>query len=828
MTKDITVALAGQPNCGKSTIFNMLTGANQHVANYPGVTVEKMYGSCTMCGQSVRIVDLPGTYSLSSYSPEELAARQFLLDEHPNILLDVADASTLDKSLYLTLQVLEMELPVIMAMNMIDVAAKRKISVDVAALSAKLGIPVIPVNAAKSIGKKALQEKIVAVGTAAKHEETADATAQGFVIDYGEIETSVQELITIIKAKVSVGYPLRWLAVKLLEADSHVMDYVAKNIENGSELLEEARLLRERIQEKTGSDAGQVISLSRHKAAREIAEACVTQNSLERSGTEKIDAFVCHKVWGPIFLVAVLFAFYHASVTFGNYLAAEAWPIWARLEVFAANLLPAQGFLHDSLLTSLGVWVVKSTTAVLNYLPIFLIMFSLVAILEDSGYLARIAFVLDRIFRIFGLHGQSTLPLILGGVYVGGCAIPGVMATKAIPDERARFATIMIVPMMNCLAKVPLYLLLIGVFFADCAGSAMFFMGTVTLLMGVCVAKVLSLTVLRHKPCAPFIIELPIYHLPTVKGVFLQTMSRIWLFIKKILTVVIAVSVIVFVLISYPNLPKERLAHYEGLQTQAETQFMSAVAKTGFKDSFTREDIMPLVLYQTTLREMKLGKTKEEAKAINERELQEKPVLASIVLRRGADGKKLAGALRKLDGTRKTLRREMRQERFEKSLIGRAGKSLEGITAGAGFSWRINVALLSALAAKENSAATLGAIYGIDGSSVGKGFTELESGFTPLHALALMLFMALYPPCLPTMMMVRLQTGSTKWTLFSVGYQIVIGFLVATFVFSGATALGLNGTEAMWTFYGICIALALILGLIPNKPYYGKEGQSVK
>lgn len=804
--KTVLTALAGQPNCGKSTIFNMLTGARQYVANYPGVTVEKKSGVFNHEGTRVDLVDLPGTYSLASWSPEEQAARQFILDEKPDLIVSVLDASTLEKSLYLSLQVLETGRPVLAAMNMLDVAAKRHIDVDAEALSKELGVPVVPVQASKGIGRNDLCAAI--------------AGQDGVVVDeppvhYNDLEPAIARISALLPAGGVGGYPARWLAIKLLEEDEAAARMLPQ-LENADIIVGMVQEEREAYLAKHQEDPVRAIANARFARARFIAASCSKREAFVTSMTEKLDSILCHRFLGPLILIAVLFVFYQASVTLGNYLAAQVWPIWGKLEYWVAAILPAQGFLDDPLLTSLGIWVVKSITAVLNYLPIFVIMFALVAILEDSGYMARIAFILDRIFHRFGLHGQSTLPLILGGVYVGGCAIPGVIATRAIPDDRARLATILIVPMMNCLAKVPLYLLLVGAFFSAHAGSAMFFMGTVTLLMGLIMAKFLSMTLLRGRRAAPFIIELPIYHMPSAHGVFRQTFDRIWMFLKKIGSVVIAVSIIIFVLITFPDLSDERLAHYRAQQERLEMQFTDAVDKTAFKGKLSAADIVPLLLYQEALRESKRGLDQAGANAVNQKALAEDPVYAAVALRQGKDGRALAGVLRKIDGQRKTLRREMRQERFEDSLLGRAGKALESVTAGAGFTWRINVALLSALAAKENSAATLGAIYGLEGQSIGEGMASV-SGFTPLHALALMLFMSLYPPCVPAAIMVKIQAGATKWMIFSILFQICIGFAVATLVFTGGTWLGLSGYEAMWYYYGLCLVVLVVLGLVPNK-----------
>ncbi len=811
-----TIALAGQPNCGKSTLFNLLTGARQYVANYPGVTVEKLGGSLTLNGQKISVVDLPGTYAFTSYSPEEMAARDFILTEEPNVVLAVLDSSTLEKGLYFVLQLLEMERPVILVLNMMDVSKRRGIKIDEEMLSAELGVPVVAIQAtnAKTTGRERLLELI-------EKYTQGDEGESKYEVDYGKLEAFIQKLEeNVEEASSSLGYPKRWLALKLFEEDEAVTKAIANtgNTAAGEMLAKYASEASDEI----GTQPVAHIAASRHAMARRISDKVLGYDNAEgkqgKTFTERVDAVACHRIFGPILLVLILFAFYEVSVSYGNELAAKVWPIWGSLESYIGSLLPYQGFMEDPILRSLVEWVVKSVTAVLNYLPIFFLMFSFVFILESSGYMARIAFILDRIFHTYGLHGQSTLPLILGGIYVGGCAIPGVVATKAIPDERARFTTILVVPMMNCLAKVPLYLLMVGGFFAAEAGSTMFFMGTITLLLALIVAKILNITLLRTRPSAPFIIELPTYHFPILRNILQETFMRIWVFIKKITTVVVAVSTVVFVLVFFPGLPEDRQAHYAAEQLKVEDKFMADVKKTAFDGKFTKDDILPLLRYQDTLRGSKRGVSQEEAKVINENALKEQPIYAAIILRKGKDGKLLARSLRTLDSARKGLRREIRQERFEDSYLGRVGKAIEFVTAGAGFNWRINIALLSALAAKENSAATLGALYGFEGSNPGESFKTL--GFTPLHALALMLFMALYPPCLPASMMVRNQTNSTGWMLFSIVFQMTIGLIVATVVFSGGTFFNLSGVETMWTFYGICAAIVVLLGFVPSRDAY--------
>jgi len=812
-TRNLLVALAGQPNCGKSTVFNLLTGARQHVANYPGVTVEKKTGAFSLGDTRVEIVDLPGTYSLTSYSLEERVARDFLLGDNPAVVIDVADASNLKRNLYLTLQLMEMEVPTILNLNMMDVVERRGQKIDVAALQETLGIPVVPTKAKKGEGKDALKEAVKAL--------SENPSETNFTIEYGKMEPYIEELEeSLLEDPVlSVQYPVRWFAIKLMENDSEVVELLKRTHPDADKVLVQTESCRERFQEEAGNAVERHISFTRHGVCAKIArETVVLPVDRRRSLSDRADKYVCHRFFGPLILIAILMILYQVAIVFGNWLALQVWPVWGAVENFAAEVLPSAGFMNDPLLRALGLWVVKSTTAILNYLPIFFLLFGLIAILEDSGYMPRMAFILDRLFRRFGLHGQSTLPMILGGVYVGGCAIPGVMATKAIPDERARLATIMIVPMMNCLAKVPLYLILIGAYFADVGGLAMFFIATVTLFMALPVAKLLTMTVLKKRPSAPFIMEMPPYHIPTAFGILRRAGDRIWLFLKKIVTVVAAVAVVVFVLINYPGLPEGRGGHYAQMENKAIQGFMKDVDKTEFKGRIARGDVLPIILFEESLKRAKQGVTdKDKSAAINTRFQDDNPVYYAVVKRVGKDGKKLNKSIKKVIKVRKKARRESRAERFESSFLGTMGRALEPVTQWAGFNWRINIALLSAFAAKENSAATLGSIYGIDGDqSVQESMKAGETGFTALHALALMLFMALYPPCVPTSIMVRHQSNSTKWMLFSIVYQTLLGLFVASLVFTGGMAFGLTGFQTMWAFYGLCVAATLIMGFVPT------------
>ncbi len=818
MNAPAPVALAGQPNCGKSTIFNMLTGARQHVANYPGVTVEKKTGRLNLTPEKhLELVDLPGTYSLTSYSLEERVARDFLLRSHPSAVINVVDAANLKRNLYLTLQLLEMELPLVIALNMMDVAERRSITIDYAGLAAHLQTPVIPTTGRAAKGADGLKNALLEMAAPGQGEKK-----QRFRLDYGPLESFLEELEGGLAGSGSLPAICapRWLAVKLLEGDAEASALLREYAENSGPLQERAEALREEFRQKTGLAPERHIAFTRHRVAASIFQRFADKPENQGTLSDKADRVICHRIFGPLILLGVLFIVYQVSIVFGGYLAARIWPFWADLQSFFAGYLPAPGFARDPAMRSLGLWVMKSMTAILNYLPIFFLLFSLITILEDSGYMPRMAFILDRLFRRFGLHGQSTLPLILGGVYVGGCAIPAVMATRAIPDEKARLATILIAPMMNCLAKVPLYLILIGAYFAENSGLAMFFIATVTLFMALPVAKIISITILRGKQRAPFIMEMPPYHLPTARMVLSRSFERIWIFLKKIVTMVLGVSIVVFALISFPDLDAGRLSHYEAQAEKAGLAFAAAASETRYAEAVSAADLHPLLLFEQAMKEAKRGVTdQDEATAIEQRFALGNPLYYEIVRgEKGEDANKLRRALKNASSLSKRLRREMREETFSGSALGRCGKALEPVTKYAGFTWKINTALLSALAAKENSAATLGAIYGLDQDegSVQENMKNAETGFGPLHALALMIFMALYPPCVPAAIMVRLQAGASRWMLFSIAYQTCLGLLAAIAIFSGGSALGLSGWQAMWLFYGLCIALTVATGLLPE------------
>ena len=813
--KKLLVGLAGQQNAGKSTTFNMLTGANQHIANYPGVTVDKKSGSYKHQGVKVEMVDLPGTYSLTSFSLEERVTRDFLISEKPDVIVNVVDASSLKRSLYFTFQALEIGFPVVVALNMMDVATRNGVHIDIGRLQHRLGVDVIPTVGRKSKGKKELRDAILATATRKE--------GKSLRISYEDLEPTIEKLETKLQGtQLKETYPVRWLAVKLIEGDSEAERIVIEKLGAASAELEMSRQIRRDFEETHFMPVADYMVGCRDRLATSIVESCVKETKEGKTNiSEKIDALVLNRFAAPIFLVATVFIIYQLSIVKGYDLTQYWWPYLAKFRAIVAGILPDAGMLEDPYIRSMTLWMVDSANALLNYIPIFLILFALIAILEDSGYMARIAFILDRMFFAFGLHGQSTLPYILGGVFAGGCAVPGVMATKGIPDERSRLATILTVPYMNCLAKIPFYTLLVNVFFVEYKSWVMLFLSTITIFVALLVARLLTATVLRTRETAPFVMELPNYHPPTFFGVAQRAIERTWQYIKKVGTIVVAVSVCVFTLLQFPGIDDDRKLYYETEINKAVVQFQKKVAKSSYADQFQDEAaIIKMVNLYTTYKAAKLNtKGAKASKALNQHYQKKYPdEYIFLKPKKDKDAKIINKAVRKLSSKRKSLRRSIKEEQIESSFLGSVGRSLEPVTQWAGFDWKINVAILSSFAARESSVATIGVLYQ-QGADENKSLEERMAaettggGFSPLHALAVMVFFALYPPCLATTIMIKVQTGSYKWMAFSILFPTTLGFIVASAIFTGGNALNLNGIQMMGVFYVFVVALTIVTGL---------------
>lgn len=814
----IKLALAGQPNCGKSTVFNMISGIRQHIANYPGVTVDKKSGFFSIADVDVEMVDLPGTYSFSSYSLEEKVAKEFIVNEKPDVILNIIDASNLKRNLYLTFQLLEIGVPVVIVLNMLDVAKRRGIIIDSGKIAKILKCPVICTSASKGEGKAEILDVL-------RNAKNLKQNYEEFKVNYEDLESFVLELQNSVSLDKDIS--TRWLCVKALENDASALNLLKNSNTEIENLTVEQRA---KFGEKTGKSIEGYLAALRYENASIVFNECVKETKKNQATlTDKIDKIILNRWLSFPILFAIIFAIYESSIVFGYKLTNYTWPLLAAIKNFVVDITPAADIAKVPLITDAAIWLVNSAVALLNYLPIFFILFAMIAILEDVGYMPRMAFVLDKIFKKFGLHGQSTLPLVLGGAFVGGCAVPGVMSTKGIADDRARMATILTVPLMNCLAKVPFYTLLLGAFYTTTIVAAdgsksintsqmsvmMFYISTVTMLSALLIAKFLTSTILKTRETAPFVMELPPYHLPTFKGVVIRACERVWLYIKKVCTIVIAVAVILFALLQFPGLSNEK--------AKALANFEAAAKKSSYYASInSREKVAQLLNFYDRYKAKKMG----GGKGVDEKYEAENPEFYKFIMPKSdQDAKAINLALRKLSTQRKTILREQKNDKIESSLLGMAGRALEPISKFAGFDWRINVAFLSSFAARESAVATLGSIYESGKATEASSGEEMRpeeamrqsSGYTPLHAASIIVFMLLTPPCIATMIVVKMQTNSYAWMAFGIFFPFTLALVVSSLFFTLANSFGVGGLTAMGIYYFILLFFVIILGFMPQK-----------
>ncbi|MFW3342170.1 ferrous iron transport protein B, partial [Aliarcobacter butzleri] len=752
--KNLKTVLAGQPNCGKSTIFNLVSGIEQHIANYPGVTVDKKVGFFKYQDYKIQMVDLPGTYSFSSYSLEERVTKEYIINENPDIIINVVDASNLKRNLYLTFQLLEMGLPVIVVLNMMDVASRREIKIDSQKISSMLNCPVVEASGAKGIGGDEIMKSVVSL-----YENKTNF--EEFKINYEELESFILEIEEQIKDSTS-NLSKRWLAIKALEGDETIIKYLNDEFPTIKDTLEKQNSLFETRYDK---NIVTFLATFRYDSAEIIYQKTVKhENKNQETLTDKADKIVLNRFLALPILFILMFLVYEISIVMGYKLTDYTWPILASFKNLVIDLMPEANFTDVPMITDFAIWMVNSANALLNYIPIFFILFALIAIMEDVGYMPRMAFILDRVFRKFGLHGQSTLPLVLGGAMVGGCAVPGVMSTKGIADERARMATILTVPYMNCLAKVPFYTLLLAAFFRTDMAIMMFYISTITVFSALIVAKILTTTVLKNRETAPFVMELPPYHLPTLKGVVIRSSQRVWLYIKKVVTIVLAVAIVLFALLQFPGLSDESKVKFENMSNNALSEFdLQIKDSTYYEHINSKEKVSQLLNYYDNYRTKKMINSSD---SVDESFIKQNELFYKFIRPiKDEEAKKVNNALKKLSNDRKNILREIKNEKVETSLLGMAGKSIEPLTKYAGFDWKINVAFLSSFAARESAVATLGSLYEnnkADNQRAEEAMAQ-NSGYTPLHATAIIIFMLLTPPCIATMIVVKMQTNSFKW-----------------------------------------------------------------
>lgn len=712
------IALTGNPNCGKTTAFNAWTGARQHVGNYPGVTVERKEGVAHTRGQAVQLVDLPGTYSLTAYSMEEVVVRRELTENPPLAVIDVADASALERNLYLTVQLLEMGQPLVLALNMMDEARKVGYQIDTARLSRALSSPVIETVARSGEGLDAALSAALEIGRSASARE-------GLRISYGPdldpVLTSMEKQIAeagIWKTTV----PVRWFAVKLLEGDTEAWRRLqAADSRLEAVLRAEYNAVGAHIRSTTGTSPEAVISDYRYGFIRGMLKDGIITHVGDRDRlalSDKLDKVLVNPLLGPLIMLAVLYLVFQATFVIGAYPQGWVEDVFGWMGEVSSDLLP-EGMLKslvvDGLIAGLG--------GILSFVPLVLVLFAFVAFLEDTGYMARMAYMVDRVFRAFGLHGNSMMAYITAGGIAGGCAIPGAMATRTLRSPREKLATLLTLPYMPCGAKLPVFLLLAGVFFPGSEAAVMMSMLLAGWACALVVAWLLRSTVIKGES-TPFVMELPPYRLPTLRAIGIHCWERAWMYIKKAGTVLLAASILIWAAMTFPQLDEQTAAPYEAAVAAAE-QKLEALSSDASDDA----------------REAARNELDQAQQNLAEAELQN-------------------------------------------TVGGRLGMALEPLTRPAGFNWRTNVGLVSGIAAKEALVSTLGTAYSLgevdpeDAGSLAETLAT-QPDWSRANALSLMLFVLLYSPCFVALVVIKNEAGSWRWLVFSVVFNTLLAYGVA-------------------------------------------------
>jgi ferrous iron transport protein B len=559
-TKEILrIALAGNPNSGKTTLFNALTGAHHKVGNYPGVTVEKREGVRIRGNRRYHFIDLPGIYSLTAYSIDEVVARDFILDEKPDIIVDVLDSTNLERNLYLCLQFQELGIPVVGALNMSDEVEARGVRIDEKILSNTLGIPMVKTIGPRGSGMDALldcidrvREEATAGSSGASDNPQARRDFSGHMIRYGdEIETKLDALEQLIAGDpvFSAKYPVRWLAVKLLEKDNNAYQRLEEH-NNAAAIEAAAREAVRWIDHHFGKDAEIIVTEQRYGYIRgAVQESVQVVKRPDFSLTESIDRVIMNRFLALPVFVLVLWSVFQITFLAGEYPMA----LLENFFGFLSGWLPA--LIPEGLIQSLVVdGIIGGVGGVLSFVPLIVILFFLLSILEDVGYMSRAAFATDKLLHTFGLHGQSIFPMMLGF----GCSVPAIMASRTLKSRRDRIITVLITPLMSCGAKLPVHVLLAAAFFPRHAANMVILIYGIGVVLSLLCAMVLKATVLKGDP-TPFVMELPPYRVPTLRGVLWHVWEKTWMYVKKAGTVILASSILIWAITSFPQytLPEE-------------------------------------------------------------------------------------------------------------------------------------------------------------------------------------------------------------------------------------------------------------------------------
>ncbi len=784
----INVALAGNPNSGKTTIFNELTGSRHMVGNYPGVTVEKKEGKTKIEGREVNFIDLPGTYSLTAYSLEELVARNFIVEEKPDVVVDIIDSSNLERSLYLAVQLMEMNVPLVLAFNMSDLAESRGIEIDTEELSKLLGVPIVKTIGNKKTGLDQLKRTIV---------EIAEGKRKSIPIKIkyeDRVEEEIAKLSEIIEKSslFKSGFSTHWLAAKLLEHDTEVEKRLSED-ERWEEIETALEVSRENLLKVLKEDSVNLIAEGRYgfiKGTMKKAVKHVREDHIIVS--DKIDKVLLNNLLGiPIFVGVMYIVFQGVFKWAGPFMdLVDAFFGW--LGGVAALLIPKgliQSLVVDGIIGGVG--------GVLVFLPQILFLFFFIALLEGSGYMARAAFIMDRVMAKFGLNGKAFVPLLSSFA----CAIPGIMATRTIESDRGRIVTMLLAPLMSCSARLPVYTLMISALIPqkkifggliDAQGFTLFSIYFGGILVAMMMALIFKATILKGES-PPLVIELPPYRIPTLKEIFVQMWDRSKHYVQKAGTIILAISIVIWFLFTFPQNP-ETSVDYDKLKGDRKTEF---VKETGFQPGAFEEGgdlsdkYLPYTEFDEAVEEGGFEEGDEEyksAKDILDKELSE--LKGENIALFGAVStyrEKYLPDIEEIDN-------KEAMEHFSLSYGGKVGRGIEPVFKPLGMDWRLSVAMVASFAAKEVFVAAMGTLYSLGGEVGAESKALIQSvREDPLFAgtagillaIIVMVFSLLSTPCMATVAVVKQESGSWGWAGFLILYTFTLAWIFCFAIWQG-------------------------------------------
>jgi ferrous iron transport protein B len=748
---NVTIALLGNPNSGKSTIFNALTGMRQHTGNWPGKTVMAKIGACRCAGVDINFVDLPGTYSLAAYSPDEVIARDYIITERPDAVICVVDATNLERNLYLVVQLLEMAVPVIVALNMTDQAEVQGIEIDKKHLSSLLGgVPVLSTTASRRIGIDQLLTTAVSMvgacpvscgisGGYRKGCNCQHTQNTSFTVDYGEeLEGAIFSVSeTIEEGRLPTnGYSSRWLSLKLLEGEKDIASRV-QSAQGGSAVVQVAEKEVDELTALYKEDVEMIAADRRYKRVSDIYREVTSLPTIKKvTATDRIDRIATNRVIGlPIFLAIMYLIFRLVIDVSAPYLdwvdGVINGPVAAGLSAILVQIGAAewlQSLVIDGIVAGVG--------GVLTFVPGLIMLFLFLALLEDSGYLARAAFVMDRFMQVIGLHGKSVIPLMLGF----GCAVPAIYATRTMANRRDRLLTALLVPFMSCSARLPIYLVFALAFFGSRAGSVIWLMYLLGIFIAIVMGFIFSRTILRKDENTAFVLELPPYRLPTSKVLLLHTWENTWEFIRRAGTLLLAMSVVLWFLL---NLPWGVESRQESLYGRLSSTIAPVLAPAGFGDwESSGALITGLVAKEmvvSTLAQVYLGESMDDDIPLNVEGESTSNILDQLWLIVAGFGEATAEAARTLVSIIPGINLIDTEEAIEDTSLSQA----------------------------------------------------LQEHYSPLAGFAFLVFVLLYVPCVATMVAIKQEFGS-RWAWSAAIYQTLIALFASILVFQGGKLLGLG------------------------------------